>query len=964
MNLHTMSLIKRFGLLVLCGLIATSWVNAQQGDLITIPKSPSDPREYAGFTLPNQMRVVVISDPSTDKAAASLNVHVGSGSDPADRGGLAHMLEHMLFLGTEKYPEPGEYKAFLSSHGGDHNAYTALLDTNYFFDVDKDYLEPALDRFAQFFVSPLFTAKYVNNERQVVHSEYQSKLRSDGWRIRSVQQQVYNPEHPAAKFSIGSQETLADQQGQSIRDELIEFYRQHYSADLMTLTVLGKEPLEQLAQWVQEKFAAVPNSDQTAVNVRQPLFQPDQLPLRLNVTPIKDEHRVSLLFPLPPVKPHYRTKPVQYLAYLLGYEGEGSLLSLLKQQGWANALWAGLGADNDSEAALIVSIDLTPTGLQAVEQVLGKVFEYIKLIQRDGISERLFDEQQRLAEIGFRFQEASAPISLVRSLSAAMKDYPWQEVLRGPYMMTEYKPELIAQFASELRPDNAMVTVISKDLPTDEQDPWFETPYQHSRLAADVLAGWQAAEIDPAFRLPKPNPFIPDHLSLKSRPADSPEIPTLLMDQPGLKLWHQLDGSFKVPRAEFYFSVRSRLANDTAEHAVLTELYVRMVEDQLAELSYPAYVAGLEYNIYKHIRGFTVRLSGYDEKQALLLQQILEALKTPQIDEARFARIQDDLRRSLLSARERPPYHQTYGEINDLLLAPQWTDEQQLEALGILNAEDLRVFVPQLFEKLEIASLALGNISRSDAQVLGEKLQTELLQGKQNVDVARGRLLKLTAGQSYLRELALDHQDSALTLYLQGPDKSMSSRVLFGLIAEWLESPFFEQLRTEQKLGYIVFASSFPILDVPGLVFVVQSPSAKPTLLQQHVEAFITTQAEKLDQLSNDEFKRLQASLTSRLLAKDQTLQDRAERYWVEIDRENTSFDTREQLVKAVSELSMEEFRAAYRNWIAGPERRGLIVRSSGQDGDGTEQTITTLTTPALISDPAVFKQGLESFSG
>ena len=997
------------GLLLLLWLFAVNLGQAQQSEPVSLPKSPSDPREYAGITLPNQLQVVLISDPSTDKAAASLNVRVGSGSDPADRSGLAHMLEHMLFLGTEKYPEPGEYKAFLSSHGGDHNAYTALLDTNYFFDVDKDYLEPALDRFAQFFIAPLFTAKYVNNERQVVHSEYQSKLRSDGWRIRSVQQQAYNPEHPAAKFSIGSQDTLADRAGRSIREELIDFYRQHYSANLMTLTVLGKEPLSQLEQWVREKFAAIPNSDRAvpgvdspgvdspgvdspgvdspgvdspgvdspgvdspgvdspgvdSPDVDQPLFKAGQLPLRLDVTPIKDEHRVSLLFPLPPVNPHYRTKPVQYLAYLLGYEGEGSVLSLLKQRGWANALWAGLGADNDSEAALVVSIDLTPAGLQAVEQVLGKVFEYIQLIQRAGISERLYDEQRRLAEISFRFQESSEPIRTVRALSSAMNDYPLTDLLRGPYLMADYKPELIAQFANELRPDNVLITVSSKNLPTDQVEPWFGTPYKRSRLAPDLIQTWLDADIDPALNMPAPNPFIPEHLTLKSPPPDSPAIPMLLDNPADLELWHQLDDTFKVPRAEFYFSVRSPVANDTAEHAVLTELYVRMVEEQLSELSYPAYVAGLEYKIYKHIRGFTVRLSGYDEKQPLLLQLILEALKTPQIDEARFARIQDELRRKLLSARENPPYRQTYGEVSNLLLTPQWSNDEQLEALAKISADNLRAFVPQLLGRLFITSLAYGNVSRSDAQALGRQLRAELLQDKQIVQVERGRLLKLAAGQDYLRKLDIEHQDSALTLYLQGPDKSIPSRVLFGLLAEWLESPFFEQLRTEQKLGYIVFASAMSIVDVPGLVFVVQSPSAKPALLQQHVDAFIAAQLERIDQLSDDEFKRLQASLMSRLLTKDQTLQDRAERYWVEIDRKNANFDTREQLAKALRELGPEDLRAAYQNWIAGPDRRRLSVHSAGQEDEAVEQDLPALAAPVLIDDPAAFKQQLESFSG
>ena len=89
-------------------------------------KSPNDDNEYRYLRLENELRVLLISAPESNKAAASMNVAVGSGDDPANRVGLSHFLEHMLFLGTEKYPDPGEYQQFIKSHGGSHNAFTAF----------------------------------------------------------------------------------------------------------------------------------------------------------------------------------------------------------------------------------------------------------------------------------------------------------------------------------------------------------------------------------------------------------------------------------------------------------------------------------------------------------------------------------------------------------------------------------------------------------------------------------------------------------------------------------------------------------------------------------------------------------------------------------------------------------------------------------------------------------------------
>ncbi len=126
-----------------------------QPGAIEVDKSPNDEREYRALVLDNGMQVLLVSDPEAVRAAAAVNVAAGSNSDPAEFNGLAHFLEHMLFLGTAKYPDSGEYQEFIDSHGGSHNAYTAYENTNYYFEIDAGWLEPSLDRFSQFFIAPL-----------------------------------------------------------------------------------------------------------------------------------------------------------------------------------------------------------------------------------------------------------------------------------------------------------------------------------------------------------------------------------------------------------------------------------------------------------------------------------------------------------------------------------------------------------------------------------------------------------------------------------------------------------------------------------------------------------------------------------------------------------------------------------------------------------------------------------------
>ena len=138
-----------------------------------LDKHPLDKSEVRKLTLDNGVKVYLLSNPDFNVSAASMVVEVGSLENPDNREGLAHFLEHMLFLGTKKYPDVDEYSTYLKTFGGYSNAYTASDHTNYQLQVLPDGFEGALDRFAQFFISPLFTAEYTAREVNAVNSEHQ-----------------------------------------------------------------------------------------------------------------------------------------------------------------------------------------------------------------------------------------------------------------------------------------------------------------------------------------------------------------------------------------------------------------------------------------------------------------------------------------------------------------------------------------------------------------------------------------------------------------------------------------------------------------------------------------------------------------------------------------------------------------------------------------------------------------------
>lgn len=96
----------------------------------------------------NKLKVLLVSDLNSDNSYAAIDVNTGSWLEPENINGLAHFLEHMLFLASEKYNETAYFDSFLSLNGGFSNAYTTDMHTNYFFKVKPSSLDESLKIFA------------------------------------------------------------------------------------------------------------------------------------------------------------------------------------------------------------------------------------------------------------------------------------------------------------------------------------------------------------------------------------------------------------------------------------------------------------------------------------------------------------------------------------------------------------------------------------------------------------------------------------------------------------------------------------------------------------------------------------------------------------------------------------------------------------------------------------------------
>ena len=153
--------------------------------MIDIPLNET--RKFKYGILPNKLKYVVIQDENDDMSNVSMSVKVGSLDEPHEYMGLAHFLEHMLFLGSNTYKNESHFDEKLRGFGGSCNAYTGQFETVYYFNVlntkknikQSEYMEEILEIFSRFFIDPLFDINSVEREINAINSEHLKNLNND-----------------------------------------------------------------------------------------------------------------------------------------------------------------------------------------------------------------------------------------------------------------------------------------------------------------------------------------------------------------------------------------------------------------------------------------------------------------------------------------------------------------------------------------------------------------------------------------------------------------------------------------------------------------------------------------------------------------------------------------------------------------------------------------------------------------
>lgn len=956
--------------------------------------NPYDERSFEFFTLENQLKVLLISDPDAEKSAAALDVFVGSGEDPVERFGLAHFLEHMLFLGTEKYPTPGEFQDFVEGHGGSHNAYTSLMHTNYFFDVGPDSFEQSLDRFASFFTSPLFLKQYVGRERQAVHSEYTSKLNQGSRREKDVFRELVTPGHALAKFSTGSDETLGNIEPEKLREALIEFYQRYYSANVMTLVVTSSHSLSELKKMVELSFTEIKNtdvklSDKTLDEIldktkenRTALFTEDFLPAEIHIQPKKMRRKLSIAFPIVSADPKLNEKPLHYIGNFLGHEGQGSLFSILKNKGWATALSAGTHFQWRSGEMFGINILLTDKGYQHTDYIYALVFEAIDLMKEKGVASWRFQELKDLSKTFFDYGERGEAVREASRLAHQLHETPAKDIFWESYDFKTFDKNEILGYLNQLQKSKALVTVVAPEVENElsgsgdsegdhnisagTKSHFYGTPYRIVKRENSLLKHFvdedTANALSQGLGLPKKNPFVAKKFKIiESSDIKAKQLkPEIVYEKNNVTGWYLNDNIYDLPKTSISARLKLPTVAESAENFVATKIYARMLKDSLNETSYNAALAGLSYSVAPTSRGIDIDFYGYSDSVGALSKRVLgmirrlnrsKRLRQQMVDEF-FPHVRKELLRVQRNRKHGRVYSQALANIAPTLYSPYWTSEEVEAAFEKMTQTQFSNVMAKLFDKGTLEVFVFGNITKRQAKKQ-IALLAKLIDVKSDAEVPKGRVANVSQADSFIKHRQVDSNDSAVITYYQGLDDSLDARVRMSLMEKILSTPIYRSLRTEQQLGYIVFSANYPMKDVPGMLVIVQSPNHSAEDVYKKIRKFFVDEEKTL--FANFERDKQALILEISELPKNQI--EWSDAYWNSILDDDDDFDRIQRALNSLKGITVEAMVDDYRQLFIDRSPNLTFVASKNSP---ELKAFGDVLTP--INDSQKFKDGMPGY--
>lgn len=367
--------------------------------------APAHPH-HLHLTLANGLRVSLQHVPRLKRCAAVLRVAAGSHDVPLAWPGLAHFLEHLLFLGTERFPTREGLMPYVQRHGGQVNASTRERTTDFFFELPVATFAGGLERLVDMLTHPRLTQEDQLREREVLHAEFVAWSQDAEAQQQVALLQGLAADHPLRGFHAGNRDSLPVER-EAFQQALREFHAQFYQSGQMTLSLAGPLPLEEL-QGLAQQFSEQLTSGPLRPQSTPPALRQGQAPSYQHIANNHLHHVITCNAP---------REALEFLCTWLNASAPGGLLAELKAQQLASALQASVLYHFAGQALLDIDFTLN-SAEESATQIEALLHDWMSFFAHsDWTSLR-----EEFALLAVRQQQTQGALALARHDSEALSE--------------------------------------------------------------------------------------------------------------------------------------------------------------------------------------------------------------------------------------------------------------------------------------------------------------------------------------------------------------------------------------------------------------------------------------------------------------------------------------------------------------------------------------------------------------
>jgi len=341
-------------------------------------------------TLSNGLKVIVFQNPLLPSVSVFTKYDIGTADDPFHLVGLSHMLEHMMFKGSSKYPK-GEIDSILNKCGGDFNARTSFDTTVYSFSVPAEYLETALDIEADRMENLDLKEEEFLPEQKVVIEERQMHLGNHPFRSSAeIYQRSMYAVHPYGIFPIGYEAHIRAYTIDALRDH----YKKWYAPNNATIVIIGPYDLASVLPKIEACFSSIGSRD---LPVRSRILEPEREGLTSTLeqeNPRAENIYINIFYRVPTLN----AKPEAYLAMrvledtLTGTDSRKLRKKMVKEKRLALGVSGHYECGKD-DMGFTFSLILSPD--MSVEKAEKFLFEQLHEFLKKGLVEKDFNNAKK-----------------------------------------------------------------------------------------------------------------------------------------------------------------------------------------------------------------------------------------------------------------------------------------------------------------------------------------------------------------------------------------------------------------------------------------------------------------------------------------------------------------------------------------------------------------------------------------